>query len=940
MSKVKTEAELILPSRQIGYSNSCAYGYISRAALVFMCIFGVSVFLCDSLSLEISKSAQFAVCLGFCVFYAVLGISKKFFLGGMALGIGAIAVWFLSAGSISRRMSTLYYACAAIYNAWFRRLDELGQNGALNNVISFNNVVRTLRLSEETCAFIAYFIIIALFAALCSLCILRRARVLPILFVGTAISTLIMYFGLCRDNFGFSVMIASICGITALSYYDSVYSSKKHLKKELGWVSRSKDSRRELKDTIRANSSLGGYCGIASALIALVLLLIPCRVDSEMRDIQSISHPLMRIENYIVAVANGDRPDAGALIFSGATKIDRRSTSAENRYFKGTRLFEIKTHIDTPIYLKSWTGLDYQGDYWNSASLGKIASYHNTFGNDFSPEQLTFDILEAIDPTLVSLKEKQNVVSHTELGYVSTAVHIKKLMPTANLIYMPTLSDRSVGMLEYGTRQTMKADYKNYYDGIFTDTSYMFVDEYSTVTNVPLLTNKSFGNNLQALIEYFSDQIDYISLVNQMISDGSSDAAIEDALNQADSTLPKYELSTGYIFPRGSNQLSMRYFYEMNDTQRRAIDKLIEDNSNYRNYVYDNYLRGCEGFEKFNELANSIIADSIGEEDLLDRVNNRFAFRDKTVMAIINYLSDNMTYTLTPKEPTPDRRYYNAAETFLFDTHEGYCVQYATSAVMLLRALGIPARYAEGYLVSEYSYLPAGGFARYVSTVKDENAHAWIEVYFDNYGWVQYEATAPYCDAMYVSSFSPSTRPSTSYDTGEIEDTLDLTPVSPVDKDEPLLSTRAVVVLVSVLLVCALVVVTIILLGKRAERLEKYRRSIISSALSRTLASDERKSLAKEIDDRIMNILLRKKLSPHNGEHFDSFALRVDEELGKFAASEFTAVSKAMLVCEFGNELSQAQLELIATYYSDLVEYTHRSANVVQKLLYRYFTVL
>ena len=65
----------------------------------------------------------------------------------------------------------------------------------------------------------------------------------------------------------------------------------------------------------------------------------------------------------------------------------------------------------------------------------------------------------------------------------------------------------------------------------------------------------------------------------------------------------------------------------------------------------------------------------------------------------------------------------------------GYCMHYASTAAMLLRLEGIPARYVEGYLVQ----VPDSGSA----TVSDSAAHAWVEVYLDGYGWYPVEVTPP-----------------------------------------------------------------------------------------------------------------------------------------------------------------------------------------------------
>jgi hypothetical protein len=69
---------------------------------------------------------------------------------------------------------------------------------------------------------------------------------------------------------------------------------------------------------------------------------------------------------------------------------------------------------------------------------------------------------------------------------------------------------------------------------------------------------------------------------------------------------------------------------------------------------------------------------------------------------------------------------------FLTESHRGYCVHYASAAVLLLRMDGIPARYVSGY-TAQLSHGEA--------VVPDSAAHAWVEVYVDGYGWYPVEVT-------------------------------------------------------------------------------------------------------------------------------------------------------------------------------------------------------
>ena len=64
---------------------------------------------------------------------------------------------------------------------------------------------------------------------------------------------------------------------------------------------------------------------------------------------------------------------------------------------------------------------------------------------------------------------------------------------------------------------------------------------------------------------------------------------------------------------------------------------------------------------------------------------------------------------------------------------QGFCQYYATTMAVLLRAMGIPARFAEGFLPGELNAA--------TEIVRDVDAHAWVEVYFPGYDWVTFDPT-------------------------------------------------------------------------------------------------------------------------------------------------------------------------------------------------------
>jgi transglutaminase-like putative cysteine protease len=75
------------------------------------------------------------------------------------------------------------------------------------------------------------------------------------------------------------------------------------------------------------------------------------------------------------------------------------------------------------------------------------------------------------------------------------------------------------------------------------------------------------------------------------------------------------------------------------------------------------------------------------------------------------------------------------ADQFVFEMERGYCQYYATAMVVMLRTQGVPARYVVGYAPGKRV-----GDDRYLVTA--DRGHAWVEVYFPDVGWVEFDPTA------------------------------------------------------------------------------------------------------------------------------------------------------------------------------------------------------
>ena len=101
------------------------------------------------------------------------------------------------------------------------------------------------------------------------------------------------------------------------------------------------------------------------------------------------------------------------------------------------------------------------------------------------------------------------------------------------------------------------------------------------------------------------------------------------------------------------------------------------------------------------------------------------------VLLIEKFLKENYTYSLDI-DPSSGK---NPIEDFLFEQKEGYCEQYATAMILLLRGVEIPARMVSGFLRGDWNE-----YGDYF-TVRNSDAHTWVEVWFPNSGWIPFDPT-------------------------------------------------------------------------------------------------------------------------------------------------------------------------------------------------------
>ena len=175
------------------------------------------------------------------------------------------------------------------------------------------------------------------------------------------------------------------------------------------------------------------------------------------------------------------------------------------------------------------------------------------------------------------------------------------------------------------------------------------------------------------------------------------------------------------------HELSGRFSSLFDSADTEAIfDELVyiaEQGQYYSKYSVDEYL------EIDSDTRQSLfeLAMAAGIDPGADRVE----IADK----VAKYISSAGQYTLNPYITPEDEDF---ALHFLTKSKQGYCIHFATAAVLMLRALDVPARFTSGFVVT----VPPNRAGKTIE-VTDRNAHSWVEVFFDDVGWLMLEATPP-----------------------------------------------------------------------------------------------------------------------------------------------------------------------------------------------------
>ncbi len=701
-----------------------------------------------------------------------------------------------------------------------------------------------------------------------SFAVIRKVRLFLASIFTAAVCAPLFIYNLPNSNLGTAVLLAVLAALSAMRVSEKRTRSK----------------------------SGSGFIGLTALLLSALLLIIPAMTIAEPHNsLGSITEKIEEIRNIITELAEGrltvDKLINGDPLLSG----NSRDTTASKRKYRSKKIMDVYSDTSAPMYLRGWIGADFTDSKWyqSDGELPPSYSLGTEEGFPEHPEKVTIAFRNRIEN--IYGEETVNALGFTE-SYVL-------IVPRTQMALAP---------IPYMTTSPVYAP--NSHDTPFSN-GYSYIGE-------------------MVSSEYISSDTPYE--VSALIPTQIDNALLKE--------LTDYRYLYGSLTPtRLLNERYNAYVSEKfgADPNNEAIDAVIQDifdKTDIRQHFLSrsNALTTFpDGFDPSSSFAPSYPltwapvsgttrAVSITEPN--GESKRYYAIKSSAcdiAAAVTDYLGENYKYSL---DPTRAEGYSDSVAEFLQGSKEGYCVQFATATTLILRRMGFAARYCEGYIAKDFKENRTDNGYGYKASVIDRNAHSWVELWLEGFGWVQIEATPGFSEIMGgvrptdttsdgttavpdTDSDTETTAPETAdTDTSSTEpQTTEPNETSVTIDTEPPMTTDTVTepqiisegkINGKVILICfvaaAGTAVIAAMLIKRSQAKKNKRSKLVEKAASRGDTS-----LAPEIIDTMFGVLGAYSLVPKGSELPRDFLIRAQDELKPLGLS----ISPAELLPELEKQL-------------------------------------
>lgn len=372
----------------------------------------------------------------------------------------------------------------------------------------------------------------------------------------------------------------------------------------------------------------------------------------------------------------------------------------------------LKNITDHYVYMVAWKGFDNLKDDANMENTGGLNN--GTFGN---VKEIIYD--NKVDLTITFVPNSRNpVYIPTFMGETYDSNNRKWISSNA---YLSSNAYNSAYLSTYQTLKNLIVYKKTADDDSYAtyNPDYIKVGE-GTMT----IKNVSLSDGILPLPYYSADNSEFYKI--EIDEEREIDyVATQYTYSEINNLVKDHKELLDSIYTTTYHNYDMSY--------------TIMDMSKYLE-IPDEQYKFIEKFCRKNDISGT-------SEEVINKIKDVF--------------TDDYSYTLSPGVTPEDEDF---VDYFLNEQKSGFCVHFASAACLLLRYNNIPARYAEGYIVDNEAYKSSktikleegesyedyydgySDLSTRMITVElpDSNAHAWVEVYVNGFGWIPVEFTLGY----------------------------------------------------------------------------------------------------------------------------------------------------------------------------------------------------
>ena len=938
MKKDKKENNnLLLDASSVGLEQSTGlpkiiFGMLCRFAVAYVGVTGVSLMLDDAFRFyngESNPARVFLTAFICCAAFYLVFTAANTHPVAMAFGVFGLIVAFAALDMQNGLKQSFVYIPVSAWNHILMRLDSLGYSSMSGLVSQFPE---TNPVSSTGVAFVAkaFNSFIALASFIFVSCTYKRVRTVPIIITAGIVMTVTFTYNILTDNLGFTLMTASGFGIIVMKYCDVFQKAQREADKAAKMRHFAK-----MRMQVKHASTRGFAAFTAMAAVFAVAAYPMARINRPAPELTLFNDFMDSAREVVGTFLTGSGSVTGDDPYAG-----HKGTEPIPRSFRNRRVMTVTAMSDVPLYLRSWVGEEFKNNQWIAAGGS----------SDIAPEEVTDLFYTLVDIDAIVVQNQARFETETlKRGFAKEFVTIKTAEKKA-YAYLPSRFSSIYGL-------TDPSDMNLKYTGYYTVKKNSGLIDFSEKTNSYGLVTYAQNYRRVSLTRLDKDMtvynIIYPYVYNYLIKRtfNLNDKDKSEQIKELRETVFTLAQEANVEIPAGS---IVNRLYDMTDEECAALYDKMTAAAIYEDSVFEKCLnmqwsdtsgvldnaRDACGISQYvyndmvlyNTSQAAAYRDAVGVREgsgvMYDnpatRMSDIYTLADKTA----RYLSERCEYTLDPQGYSV---YGSYVSQFLNTARNGYCVQFATAGALMLRSLGIPTRYVDGYIAGNMDY----NGTTFSCKVLDSNAHAWIEVYVKGYGWMTFEMTAPMMSGMYsrtTPTLDPVTEPvyvtTTDTDTEttnaphtttgtDTKDNDDTTPGDTTTEElTPFISgdAKRILIIIGASLLGVIVISSVIYLYlKKTNGRKKKLNETIEKAAAGESADPE--SDIDKISAYIKLMLSKIDIVRNENELMTDFARRVDEETG---ITTFAPAADACQKNAFGHCADENDAKAAAEYAKKL----------------------